>query len=634
MPANLNDPDSREPTNRAAAGVLAAAVLLLAAAALVLAALAIVRTQLQVVNYTVVPSVHGPRLLSGAFLLLLLAAPVAAACWASAAAPGHRLTVLAWGVSPLLLTAPLALYGLAGLRPPFVLTFLPVVVAGVSGFVSGLHLRSRADDRGTGRAAISLLCVLIVVLTLLHVRDQINFYEHFMLGHADIGHYAEEFKNVLAGRGLRSDSFDNTRLGWHFSPILFALVPGYALFPTPVYLMVVGALAVHVTALPIYWFALRRGASAWEAFLFAAGWLALPSVSRMIYGGTYGFTEVLLAVPLLTMMTACGCLGRWRWCWVFFVLALLVKETVAAATFGWGIYLALFSKRRATGVAMALVSVVWIVACTEWVIPYFAVSGRFERAEMFGELGSTLGQVALSLFRTPDLFWARVARPEGALFLVMLAAPMALLPLVGWRLSVAAVPTLGLLLLLENTDWLSIKFWHPATVLPFLFLAGIEWATRDGGQAHGCQGRLATASAGGGARMTCAAALACALAAGWAHYLYGFSPVTRSYDEYAASAVMQQPDPRIEVVQYLRQRIPKSASIQATERLAAHFTDYRRIYTGARSREADFVIIEQGDGWDTSGLPQAVESYEADPGYRRAGQWGRIVLFERVSNRK
>ena len=46
-----------------------------------------------------------------------------------------------------------------------------------------------------------------------------------MLGHADFGHFTKELKNALAGRGLRSDSFENTRLGWHFVPLMYVFVP-------------------------------------------------------------------------------------------------------------------------------------------------------------------------------------------------------------------------------------------------------------------------------------------------------------------------------------------------------------------------------------------------------------------------
>ncbi len=55
----------------------------------------------------------------------------------------------------------------------------------------------------------------------------------------------------------------------------------------------------------------------------------------------------------------------------------------------------------------------------------------------------------------------------------MLVGPMAFLPLKGWRMALAAVPTLLLVLLIQEEDQLNIKFWHQATLLPLLFFAGI-----------------------------------------------------------------------------------------------------------------------------------------------------------------
>lgn len=70
------------------------------------------------------------------------------------------------------------------------------------------------------------IILLIALLTVIHTKTQVNFFEHFMLGHSDIGHFTEELKSAPAGHGLRSDSFDNTRFGWHFVSLMYILVPG------------------------------------------------------------------------------------------------------------------------------------------------------------------------------------------------------------------------------------------------------------------------------------------------------------------------------------------------------------------------------------------------------------------------
>ncbi len=86
----------------------------------------------------------------------------------------------------------------------------------------------------------------------------------------------------------------------------------------------------------------------------------------------------------------------------------------------------------------------------------------------------------------------------------------------------------------------------------------------------------------------------------------------------------------MKTVRRLRSEIPKDKTILATERLAAHFTDYERLYTGRRERRADFVLIDHSDTWDTTDLRQRVSAYAADPTYGLYGEFGSIIVFEHV----
>ncbi len=541
----------------------------------------------------------------------------------------------AWLLWPLLLTSPLACYAFTDRLPPFALSWLMILAGGWAAFRVVSCSGPWTAHRRAHPLAVSSIVVLIGVLTVVHTQLQINFFEHFMLGHSDCGHFAEELKNALAGRGLRSDSFENTRLGWHFTPLLYVLVPGYALWPSPVYLMVCGALLIHIPALPAYFLARRLSGSVAVAWMFAAAWLLLPSSSRLVYANTYGFQWTYSMMPLLALMIAAGVTGRWRTCLVMVVLVLLCKETAAAATLGWGLYVALFTPRRKTGIVIALGSVAYFILCGMLLIPYFAAAGRYERLDMFGELGNSMGDLLVAVLYKPGLVLERLLRREVACSILVLLVPMALLPLRGWRIAAAALPTLLLVVLLQNEDWLSIKFWHHATVLPVLFFAGIA-AMHKGAGGDEKPGKWAAwlsgdklASASVVNRGMAAGLLVCAALG---HYFYGFSPISKSYEPYTAATFLHRPDPRLETVKRLRADIAKDRTILATERLAAHFTDYKRLYTGRRIRSADFVVIDRADTWDTSGLPQKTVQFVTDPEYMPYGEFGSIMVFGRRSD--
>lgn len=585
--------------------------------------------QFQVVNYSVLreePSTYWPPLLVGLSVLVVL---LVLAVWGGQRTTRERharaATCRVW---PLVFCGPLAAYGLVEQTPPFALSLVMILATGWAAFRVGTQFAASPRHRDVHGVAFASLVVLVLAFTFVHTRLQINFFEHFMLGHADFGHFTEELKNALAGRGLRCDSFENTRLGWHFVPLLYVLVPGYALWPSPVYLMVCSALFVHVVALPAYYFARKLSGSVVVGWMFGMAWLLLPSQSRLVYSNTYGFQWIYFAMPLLGLMVATGVTGRWRTCLVIVGILLLCKETVAAATFGWGLYILLFTPRRRMGVVIMLASLVYFILCVKLLIPHFAATGRYERLDLFGELGSTPWELLSSAFTRPGLFLGQLIRVEVLYFLLILLIPMALLPIGGWRVAVAALPTLLLVPLLENEDWLSIKFWHQCTVLPLIFFAGIAGIKMEN------RSRILVWLSGHRAcsieALHRGMALTVLMCAAMGHYFYGFSPISKSYESYVSAAVLHEPDPRLATVHRLRSEIPKDRTILATERLAPHFVDFKRIYTGGRVRPVDFVIIDRSDGWDTSGLSQQASRYADNPHYQLSGEYGSIIVFQRA----
>jgi len=410
--------------------------------------------------------------------------------------------------------------------------------------------------------------------------------------------------------------------------LLYAMVPLYALWPSPVMLMTCGTVIAHVAALPLYFAARFRSGSVKVALAFALSWLLAPSVSRVVYANTYGFQWALAGLPLLAVMMAAGLVGRWKLSTAFAVLALLTRETAAAPVFGWGVYVALFTPRRRLGVAVAGAAAAYFVLCTTVLIPNAAGSDAYARLSVYGPLGTTLGNVIGGLLTRPSLVLERMLRPESAYLVCLLTVTAAGLPVAGWRLGLASVAVLLPIVLMENSEWLSIKFWNHAPVLPFLLFSGVTLLRPAG------RGGVTPADVTLPRRRNdnLAIALALLVSAAWGHYLFGFSPFAKAHEVHCGSEFLQTPDPRMTLIHKLRREIPRNRTILATERVAAHFWDYRRLYTGRRVRPVDYVLIDTSDDWDTSGLPGRLDEFLAHPHYERFSDLGPLNVLKRRSN--
>lgn len=132
--------------------------------------------------------------------------------------------------------------------------------------------------------------------------------------------------------------------------------------------------------------------------------------------------------------------------------------------------------------------------------------------------------------------------------------------------------------------------------------------------------------------LSLALAIAVVSAAAWGHYFYGFSPLTKSYEMYADNEAMHRPDPRLETVARIRATFARDKAILATERLAAHFTDYARVYTGNRPMPADVIVIDRDDRWDKTELRTAAEVFLDDPEYNLFGEFDSIIVFTRAAD--
>jgi uncharacterized membrane protein len=529
-------------------------------------------------------------------------------------------------------------------RPDYLTVCVQVVLTGWAVGRLSMGVQRPVFIRVTRNMSLVALLAAVAATTAWHAHTQYVYWRHLMFGYADIGLFTRELEHTLLWNDF-ADRFADTRMGYHCIPMFYLLAPFYALFRSPVFLMVVGPLALNLAAIPIYQLAKDRSGSAGTGLLMGLAWLALPSLSRLPYANTYGFQSIYLAVPLIAWWISLALRGRWAASYVCLVFALLCEETVCGVAAGWGLYMALFTERRRAGAVIMIISILYLLLTTQLVIPYFAAEASYSRLALFGAL-------------SPRVVLERLFRPRVGWYLLTLAAPLFVGLIRAPRLLWVVLPTLLLILLLENGDYLNIKYWHQSSILPPLFLAAVVGSTT------GTRVRL-PASAQGHARSSPESGRlpgACSVSGSSGgqtvgllvtvmlfHHLIGFSPFSQAGRLYDANVELKNPDARMAAVDFVRSAYPRARSrIVATERLAAHFCDYYSVapvvalqtdLPALRSRalepvtDPDVYVLDRSDGWDPivrAGRLESVIRGAMASGYEPARQVESVIVLVRA----
>jgi uncharacterized membrane protein len=287
-----------------------------------------------------------------------------------------------------LCVAPLSVNLISGVFPAF------VALRGPSGILRGLTMGvaaaivvvqwgGRWPRRlvGAVRAVLANPATIQIAAVLwgaLYVAVSVAFWWRMEHNSPDVAIFEQSLYNTLHGRFLQyscDGKFPDTqvpRFADHFDPILLLLLPLYALYNSPVWLLATQALVLASGALPVRGLALRLGAGPAGATLLGLAYLAHPAIASAVlaefHPGVLGGPFVLWGLHLLLG-------GRMVGGWVMMILALSCKESLPGTVCMAGLYLTLRGMRR-PGLSLAAFSLAWGVLALKVIIPHFSPTGQ------------------------------------------------------------------------------------------------------------------------------------------------------------------------------------------------------------------------------------------------------------------
>ncbi len=408
------------------------------------------------------------------------------------ATPGGRVLV---ALTPLLATPMALAQDDLARRPPILAALVASSLAlGSYGFVRAREAsgepelaalaapsgwRGFAREHGPVLVAIVLHATLFSALAVL--RDQALW-----SASVDLGIFKEALWNTLHGRVMHSPTVGYSFLGEHFAPVLFLLVPLYALWPSSACLLIVQTLAVSAAAWPVYLLGRDLKLGRALATALAAAMLFSPPMHTALL---YDFHMDLLGVPALAGLALA--VHRRRYGLAALCLALLVSVKEDMFIPGGAVLAARFfsgdARDRKASAALAVAAVVYCLLAMVVILPRFGpppgvpvymsdggAPGGYKFLRNFRHLAGPPGPL-LRLLGQPVRF-ALYALTEARLSTLLgFVLPVALLPFAaGWR--VALLAPLGIVLLSDNSEIVALRYHYSAIQHPGVYLAAVYGA--------------------------------------------------------------------------------------------------------------------------------------------------------------
>jgi uncharacterized membrane protein len=297
----------------------------------------------------------------------------------------------------------------------------------------------------------------------------------------DLGQYTQILWNSLNGRLLENTYILDAPifLGKSFTPILLALVPLYAVWRSPIVLLIVQTLGLGLSALPLYWF-VRARLGRGLGLVLGLAYLLFPGLENI---GLSEFHEIAFATPLLAYATFFLLRRYYPGFLVCLALALLVKEEIAFIAIVFGVYIFFVQHQRRAGLALALFGAMWAVSLLQYVIPfvrsgnwgsgfyYFSDGQIGGGGARYGYLGRNLSEIFATILTRPDVIFNAIWTLAKIEYLLHFLAPLMFAPLAGIEIVALALPTLGYSLLSNYALQTSIRSYYFAPLLPFIFFA-------------------------------------------------------------------------------------------------------------------------------------------------------------------
>lgn len=326
-----------------------------------------------------------------------------------------------------------------------------------------------------------LVWLLIFVYTIFFSFYTLFKHYSFQTSAGDLGFYEQSFWSTLHGRFFFTtvwEDIGNTPFAHHFQPMLFLLLPLYAIYSSPETLLVLQSFFLALAALPLYWIAKKKLGEK-GGVLFAALYLIYPALHGI---NQFDFHVEAFAIPFLFFSFHYFEEKQYSKFFLFAFLALTCKEDVALTLMAFSLYLLWLNRNSLLNInkkiksqeivfplVLMLISLTWFFISIRVVVPYFNKKTEYIFLERFyPSFVKTSNPI-------PDLLYDW---NKKILFIILLLAPLEFLPLLSPYTVFITLPTFATILFGRYPHAYVIGYQYSYAIIPFFFVSAINGLQR------------------------------------------------------------------------------------------------------------------------------------------------------------
>ncbi|MFA5158923.1 MAG: DUF2079 domain-containing protein [Candidatus Omnitrophota bacterium] len=214
------------------------------------------------------------------------------------------------------------------------------------------------------------LTVLLLILTLTYIAimSSVSILRHFSGAGGDVAIFAQAIWNGAQGDFLYSSIKDGIcLLGDHMSPILAFVIPFYRLWPDPILVFILQAVAIGSGVYFTGWLAREKLKSDYLAIVFSVIYFFYFNARVTLH---YEFHPEALVEPFMFLAFICAERKRLAGFLACLFIVALGKENMLGISFMMGFYVFAFNSWKRVGIWVMALSVIIFLLEVKWLMPF------------------------------------------------------------------------------------------------------------------------------------------------------------------------------------------------------------------------------------------------------------------------